>query len=341
MAKKVLESTPESNSLVPQSGGELSAELSTSSSVSTSSSISSTSSPDFFSQMGDDLKEIYDASDQNVDNSEIQISRIGIVQPTSPEVTGQMEGWKGGMLYDNVLREVISYPLKQPWLKFRGIDEASLRTIDTLIFLPIFKLPTEYVRWPNKEERQNGQKAFYWKTLDVREQRVKEGIWPNRGGSFTGKGSPPVTEHLNVVGGALDQDGSIKSMPIVLSFSRTSHPTGRRFVTFCQNLKLKNLPWWGVPQYLYCDKKTNDQGTFFILRFANGPLLQQLFSQEIAKSLHEQCLKLAKELSKSDTGRAFQENLISAAAFVVEDHEGEGSGSEATEAEFASTDPAF
>lgn len=322
-AQEVMPDTPESTALATQPTGEI-----------------TTKSPDFFSDMGDELKAIYGASDQNVDNSEIQISRIGIVQPTSPEVTGQVEGWRGGMLYDNVLREVISYPLKQPWLKYKGVEESALRTVDSLIFLPILKLPTEYVKWPSKEERAGGQKAFHWKTLDVKEERVREGIWPNRGGTWKGKGSPPVTEHMNVVGAALDVNGGIKSLPIVLSFSRTSYQTGRKFTTFCQNLKLRGLPWWGVPQWLFCDKKVEEQGTYFILRFANGPTLQQLFPEgDVAKTLHTECFKLARELANPETGRAFQENLISAAVFATEDHDSDNS--ETTDAEFATGDPEF
>lgn len=303
----------------------------------------STQTDDFFSGISDELKGIYQASDENIDNSELQIARIGIVQPLSPEVANQVEGWKGGMLYDNVTRSVISSPMKQPWLKYRGIAEEQLRTVDTLIFVPIFKLPTEYVRWPNKEERAAGQKTFQWKTLDATETRVREGMWKPKG-TWVGKGSPPVTEHLNIVGAAVNQDGSVISLPIVLSFSRTSYPTGKKFVTFCQNLKLKNLPWWGVPQYLYCDKITNTRNeTYYVLRFATGPTLQQIFPQEVGRALHLDCLKLAKELSNPETGKIFQQNLINAAAIAPEesDEVDNSSGESDSGESFTSSDPAF
>lgn len=294
-----------------------------------------------------ELDNINKANEENIEEGEIQIPRLSIAQPGTPEVASNEEGWIGGMLYENINREVVTTSGKPPWLLQKGIPAADLKTAPYLVFVPIFRLPTEYAKWPSKEERDAGQKIFHWKTLDKADPRVREGVWPPVG-TFSGEGAPPVTSHLNILGMILNEQGEIVVPMIVVSFSRTSFKTGNKLVTACQiqNKMAGKLPFWGRVFYLFTEPKKNDNNqTYYILRFAKGRKLVE-FTQnpDQGKQLFMQCYKLAKELAeaKDGIGRRRQERIINAAAFTEYDApEGSGGGEAGDDDDVVTENPVF
>ena len=290
--------------------------------------------------------EIDNAIHDNIEDGEIQVSRIGIAQPTSPKVAGGEEGWQGGMLFDNMGQEVITLLGKAPWLLSKGIPAADLKAQPFLPFVPIFKLPNEYVLWPSKDERAAGIKRFHWKTLDGTEARVREGMWPPKG-NWVGEGSPPVTEHLNILGIGLNEDGTPRTGLIVASFSRTSFQTGKKLITACVTQKTQQLPFFGRVYYLFTDKlvdkKTN--ATYYAIQFAKGPKLLEFGSnREATSSLFREAFAAQKKLSDATNGKYLQELYINAAQ--LGDADAHGAASEGGEKDLddvggATHDPNF
>jgi len=263
------------------------------------------------------MNQIDGAIDENIELGEIKVSRISIAQPGTPQVASNQQGWKGGMLFSNLTNEFLSHAGKSPWLIAKGLEPSEIRTQEYCNFVPIFRLPTEYCKWPNKEEREAGMKRFHWKTLNKNEPRVREGIWENRGGTFNGKGAPPVTEHLNVLGIVLNDDGTPMSGLVVASFSRTSFPTGELLVTNCKEQKMTGLPFWGRVYHLYTESTTNDQRqTYYVLQFAKGKELLKFGDPDMMKAVNRMCMKTAFDLSDPVNGKKLQELYINAAGMA-------------------------
>lgn len=290
------------------------------------------------------MKEIDEAIQDNTGVGEIQISRISIAQPGTPEVASAQAGWQAGMLFDSQSREVITEFGKPPWLLARGVESGDIKAVHYLPIVFIFKLPSEYVMWPSKEEREQGIKNFHWKDLDPASPRVREGMWPPKG-IWRGEGAPPVTEHLNLLGIGLNTDCSPKTNLIIASFSRTSFRTGQKLVTNLSQHKMSSLPYWGRVYYLFTQSHTEDRQTWYTIEFAKGPRLDKYGleaggSDEINRLVNAQCFKNARDLSNKDSGRTLQELMINAAAFADEESytSSANSGSENSEED---GDPAF
>jgi hypothetical protein len=263
-----------------------------------------------------------DAIMENVEEGEIQISRIGIAQPTSPKVAGNEDGWLAGMLFDNQSQEIITTSGKAPWQLAKNLPDVD--TLHYVAFVPLFKLPNEFVLWPTSEERDAGMTRFYWKTLDGSEERVREGMWKPKG-TWEGTGSPPVTETINILGICLNDDGTPKSGLIVATFARTSFKTGKKLVTACVQQKMNKLPFFGRVYYLYTEKKIEPKKkqTYYIIQFAKGPQLLQFGSNpEVTASLYREAHAAQKKLSDATNGRYLQELYINAAKLADADESG-------------------
>lgn len=279
-------------------------------------------------------RDIDQAMDQNISATELQFSRLAIAQPLVPEIVAEVDGWQKGGFYDSVTREPLFIRDLPPWLLAKGIQKSELKVQTFLPFVPIFKLPTEYVKWPTKEEREAGVKMFHWKDLDQTSQRVREGIWPPTG-IWKGQGAPPVTQHCNVLGFPIGLDGSKLSNSMIASLSRTSFKTGRKWVTQLNHHRMSNLPYWGRIYYLYTELKQFKQGAAFVLQFAKGPKLTEL---PLGQQLFRECYSMAKQLANGESGRAYQEAILAAAQFATDETmapEDEGGQEE------ESGDPAF
>ena len=289
------------------------------------------------------INEIDKAIQDNVAVGEIQVSRISIAQPSTPEVASKVQGWESGQLFDSMSREVITTYGKPPWLLARGVDPSDVKATHYLPIVFIFKLPNEYVKWPDKEERDAGMKNFHWKSLDPGEPRVREGLWKPKG-TWRGEGSPPVTEHINLLAIGLDTDCSPRTNLIVASFSRTSFRTGQKLVTSLSQHKMTNLPYWGRVYYLFTESHTEDILTWYTIGFAKGPNVTKFGVEaggddENNRALIANCFKYARDLANPNTGRELQELMINAAAFAADDA-GDG-GSAGGESAESTADPTF
>lgn len=263
---------------------------------------------------------IKQAIESNVDESELQISRLALMQPQSPEITNEEMGYRPGQIVDNITREIYTSVGKPPWLLDK-VPADELKEIPYLIFVPIFKLPEEFIKWIPKNEQKDNE-MWEFKELDVNDPRVRDGIWAPRG-RYKGD-KPPVTTNLNVLGLVVDENGLAKSSYIVATFARTSYNTGRNLVTLCKQHGLANLPYWGRTYYLFSKKESREIGgstsVYYIYNVAKGPLTNSL-----NPLINEFAGQFALWLADKEHGRERQESLINRAAFAAEDIGGEGS----------------
>src|SRR5690606_11758572 len=113
---------------------------------------------------------------------DIRISRLTILQPLSPEIKNGTPGYSKAQIIDNVSREIYSEEIKAPWLVSKpGIDPSQVQKYNVLRFVPIVVLPKEYIKWKDRKKEGIG---YHFKSLDKNEQRVREGIYVNQGGTF-------------------------------------------------------------------------------------------------------------------------------------------------------------
>jgi hypothetical protein len=287
----------------------------------------------------DVMRMIDEAQAKNIGLGEIKISRIAIGQPGTPEIAGKQDGYKGmeGCFLDNITREIISTHGKAPWMLAKGARPQDLADIHFLPVVPIFKLPIEYAKWPNLEERKAGQRIFHWKSLDVTEARVREGLWAPKGTLKSEKGvPPPVTEHINWLVQPLKVDMSGEKPVLypngnvmIASYSRTSFPAGQAMTRNVETLKAnKHLSAWYQVQYIWTPDKPeqNEKGTFYVADVAPGPMLTEVRDGRAVRDLAK---NLAMKFADPSNGRSMQELYLNAAAFAEEGDSG-STGSETT-----------
>ena len=278
------------------------------------------------------LAVIQDAINQNVDKSELQISRLAIMQPQSPEITSQEQGFVMGQIVDNVNRDVYTDLANPPWLKGKVPDD-QLEPVHSCLIVPIFKLPSEFIKWIKKDEQEPGGDMWEWKSLDQNDPKVREGIWPPIG-TFKGD-KPPVTTNINMLCMVLNpDDGFARSSFIVATFARTSFSTGKNLVTQCQAHGMSGLPYWGRCYWLYTKQETRIIGTtpshFYVYKIAKGPALTSV-NQAAEPILKEFALWLA----DPELGRSRQESLINSAEL------GDGEGKDEVSGDVADDDDPF
>lgn len=267
------------------------------------------------------LKQIQQAIDANTHPSDLLIARLAIMQGLSPEIADQVPGYKQGMLIDNVTRSILTDYIKPPWLKAAGVADEELTPVHCLLLVPMFKLPTEFIKWiPRDERKETDEFPYEWKTLDRNDPRVKEGVWRSLGGTFKGK-RPPVTDNTNYLIGPIDlQTKMLKCNPLVATFSRTSSPAGKQLTTQVASHKMQNLMPWDRCYWLWTKQEEYDDGKAYVMQIARGPLL----SECAEKIVRVQVIEQAKALSQPKIGQVFQEMMINA-AFFGDDH-GTGDG---------------
>lgn len=114
------------------------------------------------------------AMGENQEANEIQYSRLAIMQSKSPEVDTQVPGYSVGQIFDNITRDVYSVKEIPPWLANTGAE--GLKKIDFSLIVPIFKLPTEFIHWRDRNKGEGT--GMHWKSLDPQDPRVRAGSWP-------------------------------------------------------------------------------------------------------------------------------------------------------------------
>lgn len=283
----------------------------------------------------DIIREINAAIAANTTQSDIRISRLAIAQPLTPECAQQAPGWKQGMIFDNLTREIVSTYGRPPWLLASGVKEDELQPCHYVAVAFNFKLPSEYIKWVPKTEQKEGGDRWEFKTLDINDPRVQQGIWVSQGGSFRGK-KPPVTVNTNYMLMCLDLQ---LRMPLgyfrVGSFSRTSSQAGQTIASILQSHAMQNIRPWDRVYYLYTVRHDKPQ-THYVLQVARGPLLKDVVDPYVA----QMCLDMGRSLT-GPTGQAFQTIIINAASFGEEDGHDEVStgNSDASMQQSASDDP--
>lgn len=253
---------------------------------------------------------IQEAIDANVDQSELQISRLAIMQPQSPEITGQEMGFSPGQIVDNINREIYTDHVNPPWLAGK-VEADKLSPVYCCLIVPIFKLPSEYIKWIKKDEQEPGGDMWEFKTLDQNDPRVREGVWAPIG-TFKGD-KPPVTSNINMLCLVLDAvTGIAKSSFIVATFTRTSFSTGKNLVTQCKQHGMSGLPYWGRTYWLYTKPETrmvgSTESTYCIYKIAKGPALEA-----VNGNAERTIRKFALWLADPELGRVRQESLINSA----------------------------
>lgn len=284
---------------------------------------------------GDDDFSLFDAAiDDNIDQSDLKISRLAIMQPGSPEIAASVPGYEIGQIIDNVTRQVYSVKEKAPWLlRVPGIDPANVPSTYFTRIVVIAILPKEYVRW---KDRNTEGKGMHFKSLDRHEERVRAGLWPNRGGTWVAKegekNKPPITENINVLCAVINPDWTLKSPFLVDTFARSSFPAGKFLVNAVGRHKLQRLPPWGMFYYQKTERGPNKDYNYLINKIVPGETMKEKPEyKDNARQLHEICKEMAIKLSdctkcKDDpegrtNGRVLQELYINSATLIEDEGE--------------------
>jgi hypothetical protein len=266
----------------------------------------------------DELELLQGAFDDNVDQqAEIAISRVAILQPASPEVAQGKPGYKAGQLVDSINRSILTQRAKPLWLIDQGVNPDELTLVDNMMFVPIAKLPFEYVKWKTLEERTEEEPIpFHWKSLDKTEEKVREGIWKKHGGTYgtlpDQDGRPPVTVNTNYLVLPIDQETmTAMSNFVVLTFSRTSSKAGEKLATFMAGHRFESLAPYGRTYFVSTNQKVRvDAGqeqTYYVMDINKGGKTS-IACPAMIPMVHQ----IALQLASKETGKDAQLAMINA-----------------------------
>lgn len=266
------------------------------------------------------------AHEQNVDAAaEIRIARLALLQQLSPEVADNKAGYKSGLYINNFTREIYSREVKAPWLIEAGVPPEEVSKQPCMGFIPVMKLPTEYIKWINRKDRKEGDPPFEFKTLDKGDPRVRAGTWAKRGGTWGKngeKGAPPVTDNINYL--VLPFDVETKQMLgnfIILTFSRTSSGAGVSLTTQLDTLKaVRRLR---APQTVFYLASKAEQYTDGKCYIAQVHAAKQT-AMEMVPELCKLATGMALMLSKPGEGPARQAQILGDASLTEDDSHAAG-----------------
>lgn len=192
---------------------------------------------------------------EEFDPSQITIPRAKLLQGLSPEVQQNPKEFYAGMIINSITKEQL-----------------------TLSFIPLKKFTT-FARFNPRDNRDpNFNKDFapgemIWRSNDPNDPRVKEEA------KWGANGEPPLaTTFMNFL---VYVEGS--TMPVVLSFSRTSYTAGKNFYTMAVGY---GGAMYGHKYQLEAVQETNSKGTFYVLgvRHAGACTPQET---EVGKMLYD------------------------------------------------------
>ena len=262
---------------------------------------------------------------ENVDvKAEVRISRLQIVQTTSPEL--KLKGYSPGQIMDATGKAIRTRRLRQPWLAGK-VEEAERDMVECLPYLLVGKLPNEATKWYTQAQRDADPTLpkQEWKTLDFNEPRVREGVYKQWGGTWgtkerpdTIKQAPPVTVSQNFfllpLTPQYDVDGSFR----IQSCSRTSAPMGSWLAThLAERGAMSQVPWFYV-LWMYTSSKPGKGGSTIYL--TNSVVGVPLRETPNALRLHRLCKDMFDQLFMNEGGKELQLSLLGATA---DDHEDE------------------
>lgn len=275
----------------------------------------------------DDFRAFDQAVQANVNPAELIVSRLAMMQSLSPEIKDHVLGYEEGMIIDNNTRQVYSVKGPPPWMAGKLSDPSKLEEQHYIRFVPVFKLPNEFMRW---KRRNTEGKGWWWKTLnpkevvDIRENMLRgEPIMaPAYKGTFKGGWkaaagaevkAPPTTENLNFIGVVIAEDGEILSPLMIATFAKTSAQAGSKFVSALNMHRAFRLPYFGRFYYLWSHYTQKGENKFYTLDMAQGghtPNNPQLINIAV---------EMAKYLSDKEEGVTRQEAMISNAVDYDDD----------------------
>lgn len=300
-------------------------------------------SEDNYDLSDEELAMLNEANEENTSASEIQISRLAVMQKNSPECENNNPEYKDGMLVDNKSRAIYSTFGPPPWLTEKGIDPSTIEGVHYVRFLPIFKLPNEFIHWKN---RTTEGKGMHFKTLDPNDARVKAGCFPPFGHWKPDPSSPikasPVTNNINYLGVLVDAEGNPISEYIISTFAKGNTNVGKKITTALQYVKGNRKPYWSLCVGLYTWWNKTEKGSYHALEAAI--IKQQPRTPHVLKM----CKDIALFLGDKTQGVARQEAFLNAAEPEQDDDTqtfdaatAAAGGGGYTEENEASTEPKF
>lgn len=257
----------------------------------------------------EELAAIAQASGQNTNANEIQISRLAIMQKNSPECEDNNPAYKDGMMVDNKTRVIYSTYGPPPWLTEKGLDPKAIEAVHYVRFLPIFKLPNEFIHWKNRSTEGTG---FHFKTLDEKDQRVRAGSFPPFGNwkpdpANPQQKAPPVTNNINYLGVLINEAGEVISDYIIVTFAKGNTNVGKKITTALQYVTANKKPYWSFCVGLFTYWNKVEKGSYHALdsavikNFPKNPKTMKM------------CRDVAMYLADKEKGAERQEGFLNAA----------------------------
>ncbi len=288
------------------------------------------------------LDRILNASRANLVSGELQFSRLGMMQPQSPEITREVAGFKQGMFFDNRTKQIYSEYGPMPWLLAKGIPAGEIPSVNWMLAFVIGKLPNEYINWKDRSTEGMG---WWFKTLDANDPLVRKGAFPPAGKWGTKpdqKGiAPPITDNTNflilpglvdIVNGQFANPRLTSNTSLVATFAKTSKDAGKAVATSVEIFSsMTNRPYWCRPVFLYTKRVEKGQNTWWEANVADGPIIDALgpafkalidsYSLPMASAMSNEVLAPSDGEKPITKGREFQEMILSSAKQEGEDEE--------------------
>lgn len=173
--------------------------------------------------------------EEGVQSSELTIPRVKMLQAMSTEVQGDPKKFRQGMLVNSVTKEELP---------------AS--------FIPIKRMPNNWIRFnPRKKDDPNfvseiAPGAVVWRSSDPKDPRVVAET------KFGPKGEVPAA--ITFMNFLCYFEGS--TIPLVLSFGKTSYRAGQDFLTMCYGA---GGAMFSRKYRLSANQKTSNGNTFYVL----------------------------------------------------------------------------
>lgn len=181
----------------------------------------------------------------NITSKDLRLPRVALLQPLSPQVQADDQKYKPGMFIDTLTQDVLPAPVT---------------------FVPVF-IFKNIIKW--KPRAEGG--GMLWKTVNPTAEQMKET-------QFDGQNKPTADAYINAVCLVAGQ-----TIPIVVSFCKTSLKTGQDLATLVQ---LSGCAW-KFNYVLESVKTMNSKGTFYVMRVKRGPQSTPVQTSEAA-TLYEQ-----------------------------------------------------
>jgi hypothetical protein len=192
-----------------------------------------------------DLAKQEDAKHGGVTSSDLEIPRALILQGLSPDVVEG--GLKAGIIINSLTKETLD---------------------DQFVALFPFK---QYIKFTDDGKVE-------WKTIDRTDPRVESGL------QWVGDEAPAVTEFINMlclwrVGGEWDT-----SMPLILSFKKTSLRIGRQFNTLLSLSQTQGKPYYAVPYRIKTFLKQDGQKSWYLPKVSPVPSKESKLPKEVLEA---------------------------------------------------------